>query len=172
LIPPDETAAAPAQLHLPAGRDPRLLSRRERAPRLSLRPSLTLQLLVAAGLGMATAAFYTTLAPWLGAWRALPPALALFATGTLAAAAWRRRQPAFLEIGSDSLAAYARDGACLASGRLAGASQCGAWLLALVVEQGARRSTLFVCADALAPETNPHEAFRMLAVRARSAAGR
>lgn len=167
MIQHDETAAAPAQLHAPAGRAPAFLPRRAAAPRLSLRPSLALQLLVAAGLGMATAAVYTTLAPWLGAWRALPAVLAFLATGALAAAAWRRRQPAFLEIGPDSLAAYARDGACLASGRLAGASQWGAWLLALVVEQGARRTTLLIAADAL-----PAQAFHTLAVRARSAAGR
>jgi hypothetical protein len=164
LIPIDETAAAPDS---PVGRVPAFLLRRASAPRISLRPSLALQLLVAAGLGVATAALYTTLAPWFGAWRALPPALALLATGGLAAVAWRRRQPAFLEIGPDSLAAYARDGTCLAAGRLAGASQWGAWLLALVVEQGARRTTLLVAADAIPPV-----AFRTLAVRARSAAGR
>ena len=89
------------------------------------------------------------------------------ATGGRAAAAWRRKQPAYLEIGSDFVAAWSRDGACLAAGRPAGASQWGAWLLALVVEQGARRTTILVAADAI-----PAETFRMLAVRARSAAGR
>ncbi|MCP3706680.1 hypothetical protein M3I54_06725 [Paraburkholderia sp. CNPSo 3274] len=165
MIPHDETAAAP---NSPAGRVPPVFpSRRAGALLLSLRPSLALQLLVAAGLGVATAAVYTALAPWFGAWQALPIALAFLATGGLAAAAWRRKQPAFLEIGSDFLAAYSLDGACLAAGRLAGASQWGAWLLALVVEQGARRATILVAADAAPPET-----FRTLAVRARSAAGR
>jgi hypothetical protein len=165
LIPHDETAAAPKAS---AGRvPPAFPSRRAGAPLLSLRPSLALQLIVAAGLGVATAAVYTTLASWFGVWQALPVTLAFLATGGLAAAAWRRKQPAFLEIGSDFLAAWSRDGACLAAGRLAGASQWGAWLLALVVEQGARRTTILVAADAI-----PAETFRMLAVRARSAAGR
>ena len=160
----DETAAA---LNPSAGRVPAFPSRRAGAPLLSLRPSLALQLLVAAGLGVATAAVYTTLVPWLGVWQALPVTLAFFATGGLAAAAWRRKQPAFIEIGSDFLAAYSRDGACLAAGWLAGASQWGTWLLALVVEQGARRATILVAADAV-----PADIFRTFAVRARSAAGR
>ncbi|MCP3723910.1 hypothetical protein M3I53_12345 [Paraburkholderia sp. CNPSo 3272] len=165
MIPHDETAAAP---NASAGRvPPAFPSRRAGAPLLSLRPSLALQLLVAAGLGVAATAVYTTLVPWFGAWQALPVTLAFLATGGLAAAAWRRKQPAFLEIGSDFMAAWKRDGACLAAGRLAGASQWGAWLLALVVEQGARRTTILVAADA-----TPAEAFRTLAVRARSAAGR
>ncbi|WP_246089076.1 protein YgfX [Paraburkholderia guartelaensis] len=165
MIPHDETAAAPKAS---AGRvAPAFPSRRAGAPLLALRSSVALQLLVAAGLGVATAAVYTTLAPWLGVWQALPLTLAFLATGGLAAAAWRRKQPAFLEIGSDFLAAWSGDGACLAAGRLAGASQWGAWLLALVVEQGARRTTILVAADAI-----PAETFRMLAVRARSAAGR
>ncbi|MFT0169129.1 hypothetical protein ACLKMY_08890 [Paraburkholderia mimosarum] len=165
MIAYDATAAAPDS---PAGRlPPGFPSRRTSAPLLPLRPSLALQVLVAASLGLATAAVQTALAPWLGAWRALPLTLAFFATGALAAAAWRRSQPAFLEIGPDFLAAYARDGACLATGRLAGASQWGAWLLALVVEQGARRTTVLIAADAIAPAS-----FRALAVRARSAAGR
>ncbi|PVY29665.1 hypothetical protein C7413_12549 [Paraburkholderia silvatlantica] len=165
MIPHDETAAAP---NPSAGRvPPAYPSRRAGVPLVSLRPSLVLQLLVAAGLGVAAAAVYTTLAPWFGAWQALPVTLAFLATGGLAAAAWRRKQPIFLEIGSDFLAAYSRDGACIAAGRLAGASQWGAWLLALIVEQGARRATILVAADAI-----PAEAFRVLAVRARSAAGR
>ncbi|WP_154678062.1 protein YgfX [Paraburkholderia nodosa] len=165
MIPHDETAAAP---NASAGRvPPAFPSRRAGAPLLSLRPSRALQLLVAAGLGVAATAVYTTLVPWFGAWQALPVTLAFLATGGLAAAAWRRKQPAFLEIGSDFLVAWSRDGACLAAGRLAGASQWGAWLLALVVEQGARRTTILVAADAI-----PAEAFRTLAVRARSAAGR
>ncbi|MCX5543709.1 hypothetical protein M3A49_30180 [Paraburkholderia sp. CNPSo 3076] len=165
MIPHDEKAAAP---NASAGRvPPAFPSRRAGAPLLSLRPSRALQLLVAAGLGMAAAAVYTTLAPWFGAWQAFPVTLAFLATGGLAAAAWRRKQPAFLEIGSDFLAAWSRDGACLAAGRLAGASQWGAWLLALVVEQGARRTTILVAADAISAES-----FRTLAVRARSAAGR
>ena len=165
MIPHDETAAAP---NASAGRAPPAFpSRRAGAPLLSLRPSRALQLVVAAGLGVATAAVYTALAPWFGAWQALPITLAFLATRALAAAAWRRKQPAFLEIGSDFLAAYSRKGACLAVGRLAGASQWGAWLLALVVEEGARRATVLIAADAVPPET-----FRTLAVRARSAAGR
>lgn len=149
----------------PAGRNP-AFSRRPGAPQFPLRRSFALQLLVGATLAFAVLAVYTTLAPWLGAWRALPPALACLATGALAALRWHRRQPAFLEIGADSLVARSRDGASLAAGRIAGASQCGAWLLALVVEEGARRVTLLVAADSVSPET-----FRLLAVRARSAAG-
>jgi len=167
LIPIDETATAPAHSHALAGGAPADLPLRANAPRLALRQSVALQLFVAVGLSVATAAVHTGLAPWLGASRALPLTLAFLATCALAAAAWRRRQPAFLEIGPDFLAAYARDGACVATGRLAGASQWSAWLLALVVEQGARRTTLLVAADAVAPGT-----FRTLAVRARSAAGR
>ncbi|WP_322105110.1 protein YgfX [Paraburkholderia sp. J41] len=135
-------------------------------PRFSLRRSLALQLLVGAMLAFAVLAVYSTLAPWLGAWRACPPALAVLAAGALAALRRQRRQAAFLEIGADSLSAWSHDGVRLAAGRIAGASQCGGWLLALVVETGARRTTLLIAADSVSRET-----FRLLAVRARSAAG-
>lgn len=119
------------------------------------------------GLLVACAAFQTALAPWLGAWRAAPAVLALGAAGGLGFVAWCRAQPAFIEIGTDRFAAFARSGACLADGRLIGASQWGAALLALVVEEGARRKTLLIAADSVDAET-----FRVLAVTARSAAGR
>ncbi|QGZ61914.1 protein YgfX [Paraburkholderia acidisoli] len=122
---------------------------------------------MSATLLLAALAMYTTLAPWWGVWRALPPALACLATGALAALRWHRRQPAFLEIGADSLTAWSRDEVCVAAGQLVGASQWGGWLLALVVEAGARRSTVLIAADSVSPDT-----FRTLAVRARSAAGR
>lgn len=115
---------------------------------------------------MATAAVWTTLAPWLGALRAMPLAFAFLVACGLAAAAWRRNQPAGIEIGPDSFVAYSRDGGRLLQGRLAGASQWGGSLLALAVETGARRATVLVAADALG-----REAFRELAVRARCAAG-
>ncbi|CAB3794888.1 hypothetical protein LMG28688_03999 [Paraburkholderia caffeinitolerans] len=162
-----DTAAAPAQLHAPAGCDTFSDTRRIRAPRIVLRPSWALHALLLAGVLIATAAFFTTLAPWLGAWRALPPALALGAAGLLAFQAWRRAQPAFIEIGADRFAAFARTGAQLVDGRLLGASQWGAALLALVVEEGGRRKTLLVAADSLGAET-----YRILAVSARAAAGR
>ena len=164
MIATSDTAAEPG---LPAGRDTILDARRIRAPRIALRPSWALQALLLAGVLIAAVAFYTTIAPWLGAWRALPPALALGAAGWLAFATWRRVQPAFIEIGTDRFAAFAGTGACLADGRLLGASQWGAALLALVVEEGVRRKTLLIAADSIDAET-----FRILAVSARSASGR
>jgi hypothetical protein len=160
----DQQAAVPAS---PVGRDPASFSRREGVPRISLRPSLTLLFILAAGIGMATASVWTVLAPWLGALRAIPLTLAFLAACCLAVAAWRRSQPASIEIGPDSFVAYSRGGARLLQGHLAGASQWGASLLALAVRAGKRRATLLVAADAIKPE-----AFRELAVRARCAAGR
>ncbi|NLP62464.1 protein YgfX [Paraburkholderia sacchari] len=162
-----DTAAVPAQMHAPAGCDTFLDARRTRAPRIALRPSWALHALLLAGVLIATTAFFTTFAPWLGAWRALPPALALGVAGLLAFQAWRRAQPAFVEIGADRFAAFARTGVQLVDGRLLGASQWGAALLALVVEEGGRRKMLLVAADSLDAET-----FRILAVSARSASGR
>ncbi|MFP6558490.1 hypothetical protein WJ542_09205 [Paraburkholderia sp. B3] len=116
---------------------------------------------------MATAAVWTALAPWFGPARAVPPALAILAACGLSVAAWRRRQPAALEIGPDSFATYSNAGACLFQGRLTGASQWGSALLALSVQDAARRATVLVAADAVG-----RAAFRELAVRARCAAGR
>ncbi|MFX1672828.1 hypothetical protein PWR63_11210 [Paraburkholderia sp. A2WS-5] len=167
MIASRDTAAALVQLHAPAGRNTSFDARRTRAPRIALRPSRALQALLLAGVLIATTAFFTTLAPWLGAWRALPPAFALGAAGMLAFQAWRRAQPAFVEIGADRFAAFARSGAQLVDGRLLGASQWGAALLALVVEEGGRRKTLLLAADSLDAEI-----FRILAVSARGASGR
>ncbi|QBQ97105.1 protein YgfX [Paraburkholderia pallida] len=167
MIATRDTAAAPAQLHAPAGRNPLSDARRVHAPRVALRPSRALQALLLAGVLIAAAALFTTLSPWLGGWRALPPTLALGAAGLLAFQAWRRAQPAFIEIGTDHFAAIARMGECLVDGRLVGAAQWGAALLALVVEAGGRRKTLLVAADSLDAET-----FRILAVSARGASGR
>ena len=167
MIATSDTAAAPAKLHAPAGRDTLSDAQRMRAPRIALRPSWALQAFLLVGVLMAAAAFFTTLASWLGAWRATPPALALGAAGLLAFQAWRRAQPAFIDIGTDRFAAFSRGGAGLVDGRLVGASQWGAALLALVVEEGKRRKTLLVAADSLDAES-----FRILAVSARSASGR
>ena len=167
MIATSDTAAAPAQLHSPAGRDSFFDAQRIRAPRIVLRPSWVLRAVLLAGVLIAVAALFTTLASWLAAWRALPPALALGAAGLLAFQAWCRAQPAFIEIGTDHFAAFSRMGACLVDGRLVGASQWGAALLALVVEEGRRRKTLLVAADSLDAES-----FRILAVSARSASGR
>jgi len=172
VIATSDTAAAPAQLpqlHPPAGRDSILEARRIHAPRIALRPSWALQAFLLGGVLVAVAAFYTTLALWLDGWRALPPALALSAAGLLGFAAWRRAQPAFIEIGADRFAAFSRTGACLVDGRLLGAAQWGAALLALVVEAGGgskTRKTLLIAADSL-----DAEAFRILAVGARGASG-
>jgi hypothetical protein len=160
----DLQAAAPAT---PASRDSAFPSRHDDAPRIPLRPSLALLLAQAIGIGMATASVWTVLAPRLGALHAIPPALAFLAACCVALAAWRRTQPAVIEIGPDSFVAYSRDGARLFQGRLAGAAQWGASLLALAVQAGKRRATVLVAADAIGAE-----AFRELAVRARSAAGR
>jgi hypothetical protein len=161
-------AAAPGN---PAGRNPAFLSRRADAPRITLRPSATLHLALVVGIGFAAAAVHTSLAPWLGTLAAVPPALAFLGASGLAAAAWRRSQPAVIEIGPDSLRAYARDGARMIEGRLAGAAQWGSALLILAVEPGSRagkrRTTVLVASDALDPE-----AFRTLAVHARCAIGR
>ncbi|WP_052420931.1 protein YgfX [Paraburkholderia ferrariae] len=160
----DPHAAAPAS---PAGRDPLFDTRRPGAPRIPLRPSLALHFALASGAGVAAAAVWTALAPWLGIWRALPLVLAFVAACGLSAAAWRRTQPAVIEIGPDSFAAYSREGVRLLEGRLTGAAQWGGSLLALAVKAGARRATVLVAADAVG-----REAFRALAVRARCAAGR
>jgi hypothetical protein len=170
VIASSDTAAAPAQqimLYSPAGRDSLSDTRRTRAPRIALRPSWALQAILLAGILIASLAFYSTLAPWFGVWRALPLALALGAAGGLAFAAWRRAQPAFIEIGIDRFAAFSRAGACLVDGRLSGAAQWGGALLSLVVEAGGRRRSLLITADSLDAES-----FRQIAVAARSASGR
>ncbi|WP_322054116.1 protein YgfX [Paraburkholderia bannensis] len=170
MIASSDTAAVPAQQLAPAGRDSLSAARRvyaPRSPRIALRPSWVLQALLLAGISMASLAFYTTLAQWLGLWRALPPALALGAAGGLAFAAWRRAQPAFIEVGIDRLAAFSRSGSCLVDGRPIGAAQWGGALLSLVVEAGGRRRNLLIAADSLDAES-----FRLLAVAARSASGR
>lgn len=169
MIASSDTAAVPAQQFAPHGRDSISSSRRvhtPRTPRIALRPSWVLQVLLLAGISIASLAFYTTLASWLGAWRALPPALALGGAGGLAFAAWRRAQPAFVEIGIDRFAAFARSGSALVDGRLIGSAQWGGALLSLVVEAGGRRRNMLIAADSLDAES-----FRLLAVSARSASG-
>ena len=160
----DVQAAVPAS---PAGRDCTSLPRRACAPRIVLRQSAALHLVLAMGIGVAVAAVYTALVPWLGAARAVFPTLVFLATCGLATAAWRRKQPAVIEIGPDWLATRSRDGTRVVQGRLTGASQWGTSLLALELRRGKRRSTVLVAADALEPD-----AFRTLAIRARCAAGR
>ncbi|WP_296656889.1 hypothetical protein [Paraburkholderia sp.] len=160
----EREAAAPDS---PASRDSVFLTRRPGAPCILLRRSAALHVVLAAGIGVAAAAVHTSLAPWLGDARAIVPTLASLALCGLAAAAWHRTQPAVIEMGPDFLAAYGKDGACTARGRLTGASQWGTSLLALTVEGSAGRTTVLVAADALEPD-----AFRTLAVRARCAAGR
>jgi hypothetical protein len=164
MIASRDSAAAPVH---PGGRVHISAARRVATPRLAVRASWTMRAALLLGLLVACAAFQTALTPWLGAWRAVPALLALGAAGGLGFVAWCRAQPAFIEIGTDRFAAFARSGACLADGRLIGASQWGAALLALVVEEGARRKTLLIDADSVDAET-----FRVLAVTARSAAGR
>lgn len=161
----DPQAAAP-ESH-PAGRDSAFLSRRADAPHILLHQSVALHLVLAAGIGIAVAAVHTALAPWLGAAHAVLPTLVFFALCGLAATAWRRKQPAVIEIGPDSFVACSRNGEQIAHGRLTGASQWGTGLLALAVQGGAQRATVLVAADML-----DREAFRALAVRARCAAGR
>jgi hypothetical protein len=164
LIRIDRQAAAP---EFPASRESTSPARRADASRILLRSSAALHLVLAMGIGAAVAAVYTALEPWLGAARAVLPALALLGVCALAASAWRRKRPAAIEIGRDSFVARARNGALIADGRLAGASQWGTSLLALDVQGAARRATVLVAADAL-----DSGAFRELAVRARCAAGR
>jgi len=164
LIRIDRQAAAPGS---PASRDSTFPPRRADASRILLRPSVALHLVLATGIGVAVAAVYTVLEPWLGAARAVPPILVFLSVCGLAVAAWLRNQPAAIEIGPDSFAVHARNGAPIADGRLAGASQWGTSLLAIEVQGAARRTAVLVAADALDSGT-----FRALAVRARCAAGR
>ena len=156
-------AAAPAR---PASRDSLSGAERAGALRVSLRPSTALFIVVAGSLAIAAAALWTALAPWIGGWRAVPATLAFAAAGALSVAAWRRTQPRVIEIGPDHIRAFARDGACVASGPLVGCSQWGAALLVLSVGTARQRRVLIVAADAA-----PAEAFRELAVRGRCAAG-
>ncbi|NIE64917.1 protein YgfX [Burkholderia sp. Ax-1719] len=133
-----------------------------------MRPSWVLQGLLLIGIAIATLALLVTLTPGFGGlWRALLPACSLAAAGGLAFAAWRRAQPAYIEIGIDRFAAFSRSGACLMDGRLSGAAQWGGALLSLVVEAGGQRRSLLVAADSVDAES-----FRLLAVAARSASGR
>lgn len=151
----------------PAGRDSFFPPRCAGVPRIVLRQSVALHLVLAIGIGVAVAAFYMALAHSLDAARAVLPTLVFLAVCGLATAAWRRKQPAAIEIGPDWLAAYSRNGTGIVQGRLTGASQWGTGLLALELRRGKRRATVLVAADAL-----DSESFRTLAVRARSAAGR
>lgn len=167
MIAPGDTAAVPAQLYSPAGRDSLSPTRRVHAPRIALRASWTLQALLLAGISIASLALYSTLAPWFGVWQALPPAFAAGAAGGLAFAAWRRAQPAFIEIGIDRFAAFSRSGTRLVDGRLSGAAQWGGAWLSLVVEASGRSRNILIAADSVDAES-----FRLLAVAARSASGR
>lgn len=135
--------------------------------RLSLCPSAALLANLVCSLLVATAALWTTLAPWIGDGRAVPAILAFAAAGALRAVAWYRAQPLSLEIGTDGVRAYAHDGSHVASGPLTGCSQWGASLLVLVIGDARQRRRLCVAADALSAQ-----AFRELAVRGRCAAGR
>jgi hypothetical protein len=171
VIASSDTATAPTQLAALAGRDSISAARRAHAPRIpriALRPSWLLQGVLLIGIAIASLAFLVTLAPQFGGMgRALSPACALAAAGGLAFAAWRRAQPAFVEIGIDRFAAFSRAGASLVDGRLVGVAQWGGALLSLVVEAGGRRRTLLIAADSVDAES-----FRLLAVAARSASGR
>jgi len=129
-------------------------------------PSTTLLAVPACCLLIATAALWTTLAPWLGGWRATPAALAFAAAGALCVAAWCRRQPRVVQIGPDGVRAFSQDGTLVAGGPLTGYSQWGVSLLVLAVGAGRQRRVLFVAADGV-----PAGAFRELAVTARDAAG-
>lgn len=131
---------------------------------------MTLQIVLAVWLIVSTMAMHTGLSPWLGTWKAWPLTLAFAAASVLATAAWRRRQPRFIELdtqGANTLTIFAQDGTRVADGRLAGCAQWGGWLLVLAVETAGRRRTLLVAAD-----TVTRAAFRELAVRGRIAGRR
>ncbi|WP_413213909.1 protein YgfX [Paraburkholderia kururiensis] len=130
--------------------------------RIALRPSGGLQIAVFCFIAVAVAAVHTSLAPWLGGWRALPLSLAVLALLALVSAALRRGAPAAIEIGPDAVSAFDRRGVRVAQGLIAASSQWGAWLLVLVLASGRRRYSLVIPADALHPD-----AFRELSVIAR-----
>jgi hypothetical protein len=130
--------------------------------RIALRPSGGLQIAVFCFIAVAVAAVHTSLAPWLGGWRALPLSLAVLALLALVSAALRRGIPAVIEIGPDGVSAFDRRGVRIAQGLITASSQWAAWLLVLVLASGRRRYSLVITADALHPD-----AFRELAVIAR-----
>jgi hypothetical protein len=116
---------------------------------------------------LATTAAYTCFAGHLGAWQAVPPALALCALLTVCAVTRERAQPVALKIGPDGLSAWNRTGRLLMQGRIAGCSQWSGRLLILVLAPAHGRSrTLLLAADALSLP-----AFRELAVLGRRGAG-
>ncbi len=107
------------------------------------------------------------MASWLGAWQAVPLALAAFALLALCAVRHDRARPAALKMGRESLTAWGRAGNPLVHGRIAG---CAHWsdrllVLTLTPDTG-RQHTLLVPAD-----TVPAAVFRELAVRGRRSAG-
>jgi hypothetical protein len=131
-----------------------------------LLPSATLFAILVCSLVVATAALWTTLAPWIGSLRAMPAALAFVAAGALCVAAWWRAQPRAIEFAADGIRAFDRNGACIASGLVTGCVQWGASLLVLSVGATPQRRVLFVAADAVAAGS-----FREIAVLGRCAKG-
>jgi hypothetical protein len=138
------------------------VAHRHAARRIALRPSGGLRIAVFCFIAVAVAAVQTSLAPWLGGWRALPLSLAVLALLGLVSAALRRNGAAAIEIGADGVSAFDHHGVRIAQGHITASSRWGAWLLVLILASGRRRYSLVIAADALHPD-----AFRELAVIAR-----
>jgi hypothetical protein len=140
------------------------------APPLALRVSPLLTAARVVGVLLAAGAAAAGLQSWLGAWPAGAAGLCLAAGLAVAARRHARRSPAQLQFGEGGtwLAAFDRDGRCLAAGHITACAQWSDRLLALRVNgQASRRGTLLVPADAL-----DAAAFRRLCAGARSAARR
>ncbi len=134
--------------------------------RIALRRSLAVRLAVLAFALVCTAAVHFTAAAHIGASAAVWLAVAACAALGVSFMRYERRQPAWIELTCEGVAAFDDTGRALLQGRIAGAAQWAGRLLVLAVAGvDGRQDTLVVAADAV-----PAAVFRELAVRARHAA--
>lgn len=134
--------------------------------RIALRRSVALRAAVLVCMLIASAAIQFCVAPHIGAGRALPASVAMFALLALCAIRCERNLPAALKVGPDGLSVWNRAGFPIAQGRIVGCSQWTGTLLVLALAvEGARVRTLLIVADML-----PAAVFRELAVLGRRGA--
>lgn len=134
--------------------------------RIALRRSLAVRLAVLVFTLVCAAAVRFTAAPHMGAAAAVWLSFAACAALGVSFMRYERRQPAWIELTPEGVAAFDDSGRALLQGRIAGAAQWAGQLLVLAVAGvDGRQDTLVVAADAV-----PAAVFRELAVRARHTA--
>jgi O-antigen/teichoic acid export membrane protein len=139
-----------------------------RAPRrVTLRRSRAVRLAACAFALVGAAAVHVTAAAHLAGIEALWLAAAVLAALGIAFARYERRQPAFIELTVEGVAAFDSAGRPLFAGRIVGFTRWAERLLFFAIAGADERcgATLIVCADSV-----DAAAFRALAVRGRHAA--